>query len=73
MENFEKKKVLLTLPETVANGFQSKYPRLMTVFLRRCLMKANEDRQFFEEVFFGVKDKYSLLGQYRPEYVLQDD
>lgn len=73
MYKYDVKKTLLTLPAELVNDFQSKYPRLQTVFIRRCILKAVKDRDFFESIYFGVKDKYSLLGQYRPEYQLQDD
>lgn len=72
MNNYTTKKHLLSLPEEESKQFQSQYPRLMTVFLRRCIIKANSDRKFFEDIFFGVSDKYSNLGMFRPEYVVDD-
>lgn len=69
----DKVKRLIVLPDEVYKQFQSKYPRLFTVFVRRCLIKAFNDREFFENVFFGTSDKWSQLGSYRPEYVVDDD
>lgn len=56
------------LPEELLQEFQSKYPRLGTVFIRRCMINACKDKQFFDNIFFGVYDKYSSLGMNRPEY-----
>lgn len=73
MEKVERCKVLLSLPKEVRDDFSKIYPRLTTVFLRRCMMKAISSREFFEDVFFGVRDKYSMLGMNRPEYLVNDD
>lgn len=66
------KKYLMSIPELEHKIFQERYPRLMSVFLRRCIIRANKDKQFFADVYFGVDDPYSSLGQNRPEYSLVD-
>lgn len=67
------KKYLMSIPEKEHKRFQTLYPRLMSVFLRRCIISANKNRAFFESVFFGTRDPYSSLGMNRPEYVVDND
>lgn len=71
--NCPTKKCLFELPVEVTEQFQKKYPRLMSTYIRRCMLLAIENQTAFERIFFGVKDKYSVLGMFRPEYVFEND
>ena len=56
------------LPESVLNQFQTLYPQLATVFVRRCLLRAFDNKEFFDVVFFTTKDSWSKLGSNNPNY-----
>lgn len=66
---YETKPMSVTLPKDLLTDFQSKYPRLFTVFVRRCIIQATKNQKFFDDVFFGTVDDYSNLGMYHPEYM----
>lgn len=67
------KKYLFSVSEDVHSRFQRDYPRLLAVFLRRCMIRANEDKGFFRDVYFGTKDPYNPVGMNRPEYSSVDN
>lgn len=50
--------------------FSRCYPHLKTIFLRRCILGAIHDRDFFESVYFGYAcyDKVSSHGKNNPKY-----
>ena len=52
------------LPESVLNQFQTLYPQLATVFVRRCLLRAIDNKEFF----VVTKDSWSKLGSNNPNY-----
>lgn len=56
------------LPVEVLTQFQRLYPQLATTFIRRCLIRANCDKQFFDDVFFTTRDEWSKLGSNNPDY-----
>lgn len=56
------------LPEELLDRFQRLYPRLGTVFIRRCLIKACDDVDFFKSVYFTTTDNWSKLGSNNPDY-----
>lgn len=56
------------LPEELLEHFQRLYPRLGTVFVRRCLIKACDDIEFFKDVYFTTEDKWSTMGSNNPDY-----
>lgn len=71
--NVPTKKLMIELPAEITSAFQAKYPRLMSIYIRRCMMLAIENQKAFERIFFGVKDKWSVLGQFRPDYIFESD
>lgn len=60
------------MPVELLLRFQSLYPRLQTIFIRRCLIRACDDKEFFDKVFFSTYDKYSDLGANNPKYTDYD-
>ena len=59
------------LPPSLVRDFQSSYPRLGTHFIRRCILRALNSRDFFNDVYFNTFDKYSDVGQNNPNYSLK--
>lgn len=58
------------LPDSLLIDFQKKYPKLMTVFFRRCLIRACASDTFFNDVFFKTIDNYGRLGENNPKIYL---
>lgn len=52
------KQVTFYMAENVFQLFKQKYPNVTSVFLRRCIIKALESSEFFQDVFFNTKDVY---------------
>lgn len=61
------------MPVELLVRFQSLYPRLQTTFIRRCLIRACDDKEFFDKVFYTTYDKYSSLGANNPKYQDYDE
>lgn len=59
------------LPVELLESFQRSYPRLLTTFIRRCMIRSLRDKDFFDDVFFGTVDEYESIGQNNPEYVIK--
>lgn len=51
----EKQLVSLWIKRDIAKDFQKNYPYCASRFLRNCLQKANESKEFFDDMFFGVR------------------
>lgn len=62
------KTVTYVLPKDLVMRFQRLYPRLGTVFIRRCLLRACADKVFFDKVYFGTVDEWSDLGANHPDF-----
>lgn len=56
------------IPVQVLNEFQRLYPRLASTFIRRCLIRACQDQDFFKQVYFTTRDNWSTLGSNNPDY-----
>lgn len=56
------------IPVQVLNEFQRLYPRLASTFIRRCLIRACQDQEFFKQVYFTTRDNWSKLGSNNPDY-----
>lgn len=56
------------LPVDLVNRFQRLYPRFGTIFVRRCFLRACQDKKFFDKVFFGTRDDYSDFGANNPDF-----
>lgn len=66
-KNMKNKKFTgIYLPVDLVNDFQSRFPRLFTVFVQRCMIKSLQDREFFNDVYFCTEDPYSGLGANNP-------
>lgn len=61
------------MPVELLIRFQRLYPRLQTTFIRRCLIRACDNKDFFDKVFFSTYDQYSDLGANNPKYQDYDD
>lgn len=48
-----KKQVSLYLEVKDFEDFNKRYPRILSEFLRKAIKKANNDKNFFDLVFFG--------------------
>lgn len=59
---------IIHLPSELVSRFQRLYPRMMTVFFRRCLILACQDKDFFDKVYFSAYDEYSSVGANHPDY-----
>lgn len=66
---YNKKLVACYLPLELVQQFQARYPRLATVFVQRAFIKAVQNKDFFDDVFYKTFDKYSDLGKNNPRGV----
>lgn len=54
----EKKMTAFYLYKEPLERFQRMYPRLATIFVNRCLLRALQSKDFFDDVFFNTEDPY---------------
>lgn len=48
-----KSQVTFYCDDSVLSAFKARYPRLLSDFVRKCLIKSLDDKVFFDSVFFG--------------------
>lgn len=51
-----------------ADSFNQLYHGLFTVFVRRCVLRAINNKAFFDDVFYNTADKYDDLGANNPNF-----
>lgn len=56
------------LEPEVTSLFQRLYPRCASTFIRRALIRANNDKAFFNDVFFNTVDEFDNLGENNPSF-----
>lgn len=52
----QKKQVTFYMAFTRFMVFKKKYPNVISAFLRRCIYRALENPQFFQDVYFNTSD-----------------
>lgn len=52
MKDKSKKQVTAWLPVEIVEKFQQLYPYCLTNFIKRCIIKSLNNKQFFNSVFF---------------------
>ena len=53
MKDKSKKQVISWLTVEIVERFQQLYPYCLTTFIKGCIIKAINNKQFFNSVFFG--------------------
>lgn len=51
-----------------ADSFNQLYHGLFSVFVRRCVLRAINDKSFFDDIFYNTFDEYDELGSNNPNF-----
>lgn len=58
MKILKSKSISMRIDERALKRFQEMYPNLLSTFIRKCVYNSVNNRQFFDDIFFNIKDHY---------------